>query len=237
MDQLEDVDEVLREIERKYSSSSSIECPKSDLEEQLQLLSQDFETLGLPPIDLAKSGTELLEQVVNNSLLLVQLHRKTISQMSDLGICNRSKEIKNNDLEKDIVHLKLKLRAVEGQNLKLERQLTKVNSECDALSKKVSLHNTETDKLKQYHKAKLNELVHHVNSLKNENHHLREMCGKDIDKYFSKEDRFLKILKKHKQTEEVYKSALQKLEDNNTEIMNEILNLKEELALAYLKKD
>ncbi|XP_044269978.1 uncharacterized protein PFB0765w-like [Tribolium madens] len=236
MDPLENVDEVLREIERKYSFTND-ECPKTDLEEQLQFLSQDFETLGLPPIDLKKSNAQLLEQVVNNSLSLVQLHRKTISQISDLGICNRSKEIKNNDLERDILHLKLKLRTTEDQNLNLQRKLSKVNSECEVLNKKLSMHNTETDKLKQYYKSKLNEMVHHINSLKNENHHLREMCGKDIDKYFSKEDKFLKILKKHKQTEEVYKSALQKLEDNNTEIMNEILNLKEELALAYLKKE
>lgn len=46
----------------------------------------------------------------------------------------------------------------------------------------------------------------------------------------------MNVLKKHRQDEQVYQSALQKLEDNNAEIMNEILNLKHELALAYLKK-
>lgn len=44
------------------------------------------------------------------------------------------------------------------------------------------MHNAETDKLKQYHKSKQNELVHHINSLKNENHHLKEICGRDIGK-------------------------------------------------------
>jgi hypothetical protein len=57
-----------------------------------------------------------------------------------------------------------------------------------------------------------------------------------LGKYFSKEDKYLKILQNYKHNEDVYKNTLEKLEENNIEIMNEILNLKKELALAYLKK-
>jgi predicted nucleic acid-binding Zn-ribbon protein len=85
-------------------------------------------------------------------------------------------------LQKNILSLKSKLKIVEDQNLKQERKLAKLNDECTKLHKTVSLHKIEMEKLKQYFKSKQNELTHHISNLKNENHHLREMCGKDIGK-------------------------------------------------------
>jgi chromosome segregation ATPase len=235
MEVTENVDKFLQEIEKKYSLNSDI-LPKNDFEEQLHILSQEFDTFGLPPIDLKESVPKLLQCVANNTLLLIHLHRKALLQITDTNISNVSKDTKNSNLEKNILSLKSKLKIVEDQNLKQERKLAKLNDECTKLHKTVSLHKIEMEKLKQYFKSKQNELTHHISNLKNENHHLREMCGKDIGKYFSKEDKYLKILQNYKHNEDVYKNTLEKLEENNIEIMNEILNLKKELALAYLKK-
>lgn len=46
----------------------------------------------------------------------------------------------------------------------------------------------------------------------------------------------LKLLRKHKINEEIYKSTIKTLQDNNREMLGEILSLKEELILCKKSK-
>ncbi|XP_063931116.1 uncharacterized protein LOC135143172 [Zophobas morio] len=235
MTEHEKIDEFIEQIEQKYVSGGTV--PTNEVQQQLHILSQEFETLGLPSIDLQTSGSRLLRSIVNNSFLLVQSYRKTLLQVTEENITHRLKDVKQEDLQKSVLNLKAQLKSKENQNTNLERKLFKLNSENEELRKKMLMHNTETQKLKHFFNSKENQFVHHINKLKNENHHLKEMCVKDLDKYFSKEEKFLKILRTYRQKEEMYCEALKKLEENNAEIMNEILNLKNELALVYLKEN
>ncbi|RZC42676.1 hypothetical protein BDFB_014622, partial [Asbolus verrucosus] len=151
MESMEDVDEFLQKIENKYSLNRNV-TPKNDFEKQLFILSEEFDTLGLPTIDLKQSESKLLQQIACNTLLLIQMHRKTLSHITKMDISSQYKDTKNHDMEKTILNLKTILTHSENQNRKLERNITKLNSECSELKKVISMHNQETDKIKHFFK-------------------------------------------------------------------------------------
>ncbi|KAJ8938635.1 hypothetical protein NQ318_015934 [Aromia moschata] len=80
---VEEVEEALNEIENKYSL--------------------EFDSVGLPTIDLSQSLMNITKQIASSALSLVHIYRKTLSQMKDLNVeklitekmCNRTRKILN----------------------------------------------------------------------------------------------------------------------------------------------
>lgn len=53
-----------------------------------------------------------------------------------------------------------------------------------------------------------------------------------LDTCNSKDDIVLNLLKQYKGNEEIYKSTIHKLQENNRELLNQILDLKEENVMV-----
>ncbi|KAJ8926327.1 hypothetical protein NQ314_021312 [Rhamnusium bicolor] len=167
---VEEVEKALTEIENKYSP---VKCSKRKdcLEGTLTVLSKEFDSLGLSAIDLTQPITKIFKQIVSSARSLVQIHRRTISQIKDVNIDNRYKDTKSLELYVSIIIIVI------------------------------------------------------IIIIK--------------DSHSSKDDVALKLLRKYKTNEEIYKSTIQTLQENNKDLMNEILDLKEECstALCNSKKD
>ncbi|KAJ8922223.1 hypothetical protein NQ315_004160 [Exocentrus adspersus] len=227
---LEEVEKALTEIENRFSPNKPNRG--NCFEDALTVLSKEFDSLGLSPIDCSQSLCKTFKQVVREAHSLVQIHRRTLLDIKDINIENRYKDSRSTDLYKIIEDYKLQLCRSEEKNSILKGKLIKSTNELtDALKREKTLKE-EMERTKRYYIAKHNELQHHLNKVSKENNRLKELFGKDINTHNSKDDVVLKLLKRYKDKEEMYKSAIQKLQDNNTVLLNEILDLKDEHAKA-----
>lgn len=85
--------------------------------------------------------------------------------------------------QKVILNLKTRVNRLEDTNAQLEKTISKISNENSDHKKKITIHNRETEKIKQYYKSKINELNHTVKRLQIENQHLKEMCAKDVGEF------------------------------------------------------
>ncbi|XP_018573293.1 myosin-11-like [Anoplophora glabripennis] len=222
----EEVERALTEIENKYSPIKSNGANYH--EDNLTVLVKEFDSIGLPSVDLSQSLTKIFNEVVSNARSLVQIHRKTLAQMKNVNINSKYKESKSTELYKAIDDYKLKLTKHKDVNSSLQNKIIKLtNDHTEVIKREIALKE-ELEKTKRYYKSKQNELHHQIKKLIKENGHLKEMLGKDMNIPNSKDEVVLKLLRQYKDNEEIYKATIHKLQENNRELLSEIVNLKEE---------
>lgn len=101
--------------------------------------------------------------------------------------------------------------------------------------------------IKAAYKSKLKEYEHLSQQLENKIESLKEKCGESIGalglfvgigvtqsfflgKYKSSDTFLTEYLLKYKAREEIYKETISKLQQNNCELMEEVLNLKQDIV-------
>ncbi|XP_023026549.1 uncharacterized protein isoform X2 [Leptinotarsa decemlineata] len=226
---VEEVNRALGEIENKFSL---VTCKRNGLDENLAVLSMEYDSVGLPTLDLSLTKSKIFQQVVNNARSLVQIHRRTLSHMKDVNVDNRINNSKSSDLYKLLEDYKVKLGNYEEKIKALKNKLSSLTDEHTLLMKQETVLKSEMEKIKRYHISKQNELILHIKKMTKENQRLREIARADVGIYQSRDDVTLKLLGKYKCNEEIYKSTIQQLQENNKELLREVMDLREEMALA-----
>ncbi|KAJ8975235.1 hypothetical protein NQ317_013982 [Molorchus minor] len=228
---VEEVERALSEIEKnKYSPVKCTER-KDYFEGTLTVLSKEFDSLGLPTIDLAQPMPKVFKQVVSNARSLVHIHRSTLSNIKDLNIENKCKDTTQTELHKIIDNYKLKVIKYQEKISMMENQMIKLKHEKQEEIQEGIVLKEELGKNKRYHTSKQNELHRHIKKLTKENNILRESLDKEIGIYRSKDDIVLELLRKYKTNEEIFQSTIKRLQENNRELLNEILDMKSQQIL------
>ncbi|KAJ8938636.1 hypothetical protein NQ318_015935 [Aromia moschata] len=129
-------------------------------------------------------------------------------------------------VHKIIDEYKLKLRKCEDKNYVLQNTVDKLRCDNKDILKKEDVMKDELEKNKRYHLSKQSDLQHLIKKLTMENQRLREMLGKDLNTHVTRDDVTLQLIKKYKSNEEVFKNTIQKLQENNKYLLNEIIDLK-----------
>ncbi|KAG5874798.1 hypothetical protein JTB14_012434 [Gonioctena quinquepunctata] len=230
---VEEVETALREIENKYSPNCS---DRNGLDKNLSTLSMEYDSVGLSTLDLSMPKINIFQQVVSSARSLIQIHRKTLSQIKDVNIDNQCKSSKSNELYKLLDDYKSKLEKYEEKNHVLKKRINLMSDEHSMWKKQEDILKNEMERNKRFHASQQNELIMHIKKLKRENQRLREMMATEVGVYHSNDEVTLKLLGKYKRNEEIYKNTIQKLQDNNKELLKEVLDLREELALTTTGK-
>lgn len=222
---VEEVDRVLSEIESKYSP---VECgPIHDsFEENLAVLSKEFDSVGVEPIDLKKPISKVFKQVVSSSRSLVQIHRRTLSQMRDVNITVQTKNSNSNYLRKVVDDCNTKINMYEDKTGILQNKISVLEDKVTEHKKKETDMKNEIEKIKIYCNMKNGEYSRHIRQVSEENKRLKESLGTDINTTHSKDEVLLKIIAKYKANEEIYKETIHKLQENNRQLLEEVIDLK-----------
>ncbi|ERL84607.1 hypothetical protein D910_02035 [Dendroctonus ponderosae] len=234
-----DLEEVARELEKiegKYSPKTTKKHCKMPMElrDNLTVLSKEFDSFGLPSIDMENPLIEILKDVVKCSRDLAQIHRNTLNIIQDKNIQNVVQRNRHKELydkyDDSLSHIdKLRETCMDMKNNK--HSLVKDIKE---LKQRDRIHQDEMANLKRVNNAKLHSLERKVQALNAEIDRLKELCGEDIE--CTKNELALKLLKKHKVDEGIYKSTIHTLQERNRELRDQMLNLKEDIILARAHK-
>lgn len=127
-----------------------------------------------------------------------------------------------------------------------------LQNENTELVKKEIILKEEIERIKIYHSSKQNEAIHQYKKLMRDYQHLKKICEKgntlkgfwlfikicfsqcviktkSFRKFISgSKDVLMQMLGKYRKNEEIYKNTIQKLQQNNQNLMEKILQLKEE---------
>ncbi|XP_066260190.1 paramyosin, long form-like isoform X2 [Euwallacea similis] len=222
-----DMDEIakeLEEIESKYTPKINRKCTKIpiSLHENLAVLSKEFDSLGLSPINLEKTMPEILEEVVTFSRDLVQIHRNAINLVKD----------KNIQTVNTIDKYKSSLETLKNSCIALKNRKADLVREINEFKQREKHNKEQIERLKRMYNGKEKLLEHNVTKMQMEIDRLREICGKDIVSETTTNEIALTLLKKHKANEEIYKSTIKALQENTRQLLDEILYLKEEMVLC-----
>ncbi|KAL1516930.1 hypothetical protein ABEB36_000761 [Hypothenemus hampei] len=239
---LQQINRELEEIECKYTTKSVKKCPRIPvaLHANLEVLSKEFDSLGLPTINVSNTLTEILHEVLTNSRDLVQIHRNTLGMIKQKNIDTVSHHQRHQELKQQINDYKRSVNDLEEKCLSIKKHTNKLALEITDLKKKEFSYKEEIRKLRsaQIKKDELSEK--NIKKLQLEIQKLKEMCGQDLNSKKSTNEIALQLLKKYKVNEKVYKSTIKTLQQNNEGLLNEVLNVKEELILTkanYYKED
>ncbi|XP_066148314.1 intraflagellar transport protein 81 homolog isoform X2 [Euwallacea fornicatus] len=226
-DQEIDMDEIakeLDEIDSRYTHKINRKCTKIpiSLHESLAVLSKEFDSLGLSPINLEKTMPEILEEVVTFSRDLVQIHRNTINLVKD----------KNIQTVNTIDKYKSSLETLKNSCMALKNRKADLVREINEFKQREKRNKEQIECLKRMYNGKEKLLEHNVTKMQMEIERLREICGKDIVSETTTNEIALTLLKKHKANEEIYKSTIKTLQEDTKLLLDEILYLKEEMVLC-----
>ncbi|KAF7272520.1 uncharacterized protein LOC143198954 [Rhynchophorus ferrugineus] len=230
---LEEIAKDLNDIEQKYSSEENRRCLEipTSLNDNLIVLSKELDSLGLPALHLEGSVIEILNNVAQSSRNVVHIYRNAVCQIKDQNIEKKSKDIRNNEAYLQLDRYKEELDKSRENCAKLKNEVYKLEKKICNFQKKESDHKDEIKRVKTVYASKQHELEHSIRKLKKENDHLKEIFNQDIVKDSSRNNIALALLKKYRVNEEVYHTTIKKLQDNNRELLEEVLSLKEELIL------
>lgn len=161
-------------------------------------------------------------------------------------------EIKHFNFQGDIDSFKSAVlsRDVEIKNLKHELFKIKCNYD-EQLNTSKNL-TAELAQIRAAYKAKLKEHEHVSKQMKNEIESLKEKCGESLGeqqyflgktvcevfvlgKYKSSDSFLVDYLEKYKAREEVYKETITKLQQNNSGLLQEVLELKEQVLYYMIR--
>ncbi|CAH1179112.1 unnamed protein product [Phaedon cochleariae] len=228
---LGEVNEALKEIENKYSNGiPNINSDSDGFEETLAVLSKEYDSVGLPTLDLSASIWKVFKQVVSGARSLIQIHRRTIAKMKDVNIDNRCKDTRSGELYKIIDDCKTDIDKAEEKNSALKNKMKALLQEISNLKKYERVLRTEMEQVKRINTAQQNQLTLEIKKLTRENQRLKETLGTDLNIYQSKDQVVLKLLGKYKSNEDIFKSTIQKLQGNNKELLHEVFSLREQLS-------
>lgn len=221
---MDEVEDALSEIDLKYSKYST----KTNCDQNLIMLLQDFDTLGLPEIDPTLSVGDINSKVIKNSKLLVEMYRRNLNKLDEDELNFRCRDTRYADLQKKLTTLKCSYDKLAYKNQSLEAMVDKTKKENNRLSEMLSMQRNEIKKLKQYYSSKQDELQHSVKKLEKNNQDLKDMFRQDVGKYIGKDDVIANYVKKCKLNEQIYESTIKQLQDNNTKLLEELTKFRED---------
>ncbi|XP_028137436.1 uncharacterized protein LOC114331945 isoform X2 [Diabrotica virgifera virgifera] len=220
---LENVNEVLAQIENKYSPVKNISA-NSEIEESLIVLTKELDSIGIPALNLSQTPKNIFKELISSTRSLVQIHRNTLAQMKDTNIASQRNNIQNNHLYKVIECCQSKVNAYENKNAELKNRIDVLEDKLLEYKKKEANAKNEMDKIKRYQKEQNNDFIRQFKKLSEENKKLIE-SNTDV-KPHSKDEVMLNFIGKYKRNEEIYKTTINQLEANNRQLVRDIIDLK-----------
>ncbi|KAF5287043.1 hypothetical protein FQR65_LT12344 [Abscondita terminalis] len=211
-----EVDQELLRIDRKYSDTNKTR------------LLREFDSLGIA----CESNDVTLK-----TFTLINIHRKTVGEVQECKNSLIKVKAENLELKKTIVKLEdeLKDKALTLDIMQKKSVLTNLDKDQLQLEK-ATLHK-DLKSMRKAFQNKENVWEKRLQQLSNENALLRDQMQNNIGKYSSESDIIASTITKYKRNEEIYKDIIEKLQDNNKGLLEEILNLKEEVVLALISKN
>ncbi|XP_060519928.1 uncharacterized protein LOC132698084 [Cylas formicarius] len=234
---VEEIEKDLADIEQKYwPRVNENDLQFGQFREIISILSKEFDSLGLPPLDLSLAMPELFHKVLLSSRALVQMHRIAIALIKDKNIDQKRHNQKNNELYDALDECKRQLDRSRETRDALEKKIVWLTEEMSNMRKRECSHKQELERVKNYHRAKQNEVEHNLRRIVKENDFLKETFGTNISTPSSTNEVALKLLQKHRNREDIYKGTIKKLQETNRDLLDEIFSMKEELVLCDTKK-
>ncbi|XP_056648600.1 uncharacterized protein LOC130453036 [Diorhabda sublineata] len=221
---VKEVDTVLSNIENKYSSIKNFPSSNDELEENLSVLSKEFDSIGITPIDFSQPLPKMFEELVCNARSLVQIHRKTLAQMKDTNITSQSNNVKNSYLHKVVENYQTKIDFYENKSATQQNRIEVLEQKVRELRKRETELKNEMEKVKRYHMEQSNDNMRKIKKLLEENRKLKEK--ESLVTPHSKDEILLKFLAKYRKNEDIYKTTIQELEENNRQLVKKIVEMK-----------
>lgn len=88
----------------------------------------------------------------------------------------------------------------------------------------------ELDRTKRLHSSKIDHLNRQLNICSNENQSMKVKLREDVGTFYSQDTIVSQLLTNYKKNEELYKSTIKKLQQNNNALLQEIAHLKDTLS-------
>ncbi|CAG9763936.1 unnamed protein product [Ceutorhynchus assimilis] len=219
----------LEEIESRFTPKRK--CPRisRNLHENLEILSKEFDCLGLPTVKTDETLPEILEQVVNSARNLIQIHRNSIKNIKDKNIEKVSREKRHQELQENLQHCKENCRKIQQNCKSLENTNSILENQLKSLKNLEKTHQKTLDQTKRHLLSKQRHLELEIKNSQSEIDRLKQICGQKLP---SKDEIALKMIQKFKINEEIYKETIRALQDNNSALLQEVFNLKEEILLG-----
>ncbi|XP_019874212.1 ELKS/Rab6-interacting/CAST family member 1 [Aethina tumida] len=224
---LDEVQQELEKIDRKYNPQNYVELPEGF--EQLRMLSQELDALNIS-LDLTQKPASIFQRVITICRNLIQINQKDHSEINDIKLACHLKDTQYRDLYKKIQQMKEKLRAAEFKNIELKRRLTVQEDQCKIKILKLDALKEELDRTKRLNSSKIDHLNRQLNICRNENQSMKVKLREDIGTFYSQDTIVSQLLKNYKKNEELYKSTIKKLQQNNNALLQEIADLKDTMS-------
>ncbi|VEN49867.1 unnamed protein product [Callosobruchus maculatus] len=224
LDEMEaEVEDTLQQIDSKYCVVTA-KCGDS-FHQSLVALSQEFDSLGLPPLDLSQSSENLFKEVVDGAHYLVNLCRSTVVQTKNATTENRMIAARQSEVQHINNDLKNRIQKQEERRNLLENHIRRLKTEQLEAKQREEVLKQELQKTKRYYQSKEKGYVHDIKRLVKEKQKLEEKCGLDINIH-SKDDCIKNLLVRYKQNEQVLKDTVTKMIDENRKLLEENLHLR-----------
>lgn len=100
----------------------------------------------------------------------------------------------------------------------------------EELTKKLNKANKEINMMQKENRTNNIKHRNEVNKIEQEQKRLQNKYRKDCEQYVSRDTNTVAIIQKYKENDERYRNTISKLEDSNSEMVKEILDLREKIA-------
>nr|CAI5861155.1 unnamed protein product [Callosobruchus analis] len=179
LDELEaEVEDTLQKIDSKYCVINA--KYSNSFYQSLATLSQEFDSLGLPSLDLSQSSENLFKEVVDGAHYLVNLCRSTVVQTKNAITESRMIAARQAEVQHINNDLKTTIQKQEERKNVLENQICRLKTEQLEAKQREEVLKQELQKTKRYYQSKENGYLHDIKRLVKEKQKLEEKCGLDI---------------------------------------------------------
>ncbi|CAH1995401.1 unnamed protein product [Acanthoscelides obtectus] len=179
LDEVEaEVEDTLQKIDAKYSVATP--QTNDDFDQSLAVLSQELDSLGLPPLDLSQPFENQFRLLVDGAHSLVNICRTTVVQTKNASTESRVIAAKRAEIQSINNDLKAKIQKNEERKNVFENQICRLKTELQKAKQREEELKRELQTTKRYYQTKEKGYLHDIRRLIKENQKLQEKCRLDI---------------------------------------------------------
>ncbi|XP_066587963.1 afadin- and alpha-actinin-binding protein-like [Prorops nasuta] len=225
-------------IRKNSEFQGNVFCTNDNWEESLLTLSEELESFGLLPIvgdenDLKTIGLlkETCIDLVNAFWKFIFKHRMLMKSHDQLNDVHFKTANDNNNLKNQVKRLKDDIKKKDDLLVQAKEGERRLKVQYENTSRDLKRERDEVLKLRKQLQSKDSQHQHEMRRVTQSGQKLQEQLQKSIGTYVPKDQVVQNLQTEYKKEKSAYKKIIQRLEDNNRQMLEEINELKESLAL------
>ncbi|EFN79253.1 afadin- and alpha-actinin-binding protein [Harpegnathos saltator] len=218
-------------------NNEDIFCTEDNLKESLCELSEELSSLGITPItldnddDLQSAEKQPFIQIINSTWDLVHKHRSFMRLYDKTVLLNHKTYNNNIHFKNQVTRLQEDLEKKEQALHDAQTRENKLKYHLDNASRDLKREKEEARKLGKQVQSKNIQHEHEMKRILQINQKLQEQLRKSIGTFIPRDKALQKIQTDQEKELASYKRTVSRLEENNRQMLEEINDLKEALAL------